>query len=265
MAEGARTTLEVVNLPSGLFAADAINRTLPRTSNEFILICADDVMLPERTIVTLERVLSSDETIGAVAPVCFYARNHSRIWWAGSTTSLLTGFTKTFGVNARIPKSRVFETGTFTTVALVRRKAFEEPTSRRLVYADSNQFPMHYEESDFSFRIRSLGWRILVTKDASAYHDVPLPEENGYLRLWNVHTKQRAYFTCRNRIIFQKKYSDAPQFVLFALFFNQILLAQYFRVILVKSRAPLKFKLGILKACWQGLRDGLQSRPAELY
>src|SRR5207244_11366960 len=39
---------------------------------------------------------------------------------------------------------------------------------------DSSTFPIHYEEADFCYRVRSRGYDVSVVTSAKTWHDIPL-------------------------------------------------------------------------------------------
>jgi GT2 family glycosyltransferase len=239
-----------------MYVSGSINEALHYVNGDYILICADDVVVERDTIENLVKCLSSHKHIGIICPLCYYLRRPDRIWWAGSKIDLLTSRTYKYGIDLPLPNSDIFETDSFTTIALIRRELFYD--NGKLYFVDPKEFPIHNEEADFSFRARLKGWRVCVTKSAKAYHDISLPEEHNLARLFHVHTGSRAYYVARNRIIFQKKYSKLWQFLIFILFFNWLFAIYYLRIILLKSDKPLPERLKIAYSYCRGLLSGIK-------
>jgi len=255
--------VEILQGTDNMYVSGAINLALPRTTGEFILLSSDDVVLEKNAIQDLVGVLLSHEAVGIVSPVCCYLEDKRRIWWAGSRFNMWTGRTLFYGVNLSIPDTEIFDSDTFTTLALIRKELFYEKNCRKPLFVDPNEFPMHYEEVDFSFRAKKKGWRICVTKGARAYHDIPAPDGDDLLRAFGVHTCSRAYFSARNRVLFHKKYSELPQFLVFVFVSGLLFMPYYSNLILLKSRRPLGERRKILKSYLRGFVDGLGGKPVQ--
>jgi len=251
--------VKVIKGHEDMYVSGAINESIQHANGDYILICADDVVLEKDTIQKLVDVLLSYADIGIICPICYYLKDPKRIWWAGSKVNMWTSRTYFYERDLPLPNTEIFDTDSFTTVALIRKELFYDKDGK-LFFVDQREFPIHNEEADFSFRAKMRGWRVCVTKNAKAYHDIPPPEEESDLaRLFHVHTERRAYYTARNRIIFHKKYSKWWQFLFFILMFNWLFTLYYvMRVILLGSKRPFKERLRIAKAYLKGVMDGLK-------
>ncbi len=253
-------TIEILNC-GNMHVSNAINLGLPHTSSDLVLLCSDDVVLEKNTIQNLVNILLVNGDIGIICPICCYLEDKNRIWWAGSKINMWTSKTHFYGVDFPFPPTEIFDSDTFTTVALVRRELFYNKDRDELFFVDPSEFPIHYEEVDFSFRAKTKGWKVCVTKHTKAYHDVPTPEGGDILRNFGIHTPSRAYFSLRNRVIFHKKYSTFWQFLAFILVFNLLFLLYYPNVILFKSKRPISERMKILKSYLRGFIDSLSWRP----
>ncbi len=260
---GQETGVKIEILHCGnVYVSNAINLGLPHTSSNLILLCSDDVVLEKDTIQNLVNILLVNGDIGIICPICCYLKDKNRIWWAGSKINMWTSKMRFYGVDSPFPLTEIFDSDTFTTVALVRRELFYNKDRGKMFFVDPNEFPIHYEEVDFSFRAKAKGWKVCITKRAKAYHDVPTPEGGDVLRVFGVHTPKRAYFSLRNRVIFHKKYSTFWQFLAFILVFVLLFLLYYPNVILFKSKRPIAERIKILRSYLRGFIDSLSWRPA---
>jgi len=249
--------IKIIKGHEEMYVSGAVNEGILHTSGDYVLICADDVVLEKDTIQKLVNVLLNYDNIGIICPVCYYLRDPERIWWAGSKVNMWTSRTYFYGRDLPIPDTEIFDTDSFTTVALIRKELFHN--EGKLFFVAPQEFPIHNEEADFSFRAKMGGWRVCVTKNAKAYHDIPPPEEESDLaRLFHVHTERRAYYTARNRIIFHKKYSKWWQFLIFILIFNWLFTLYYLRIILLGSKKPFEERLKIAKAYLKGVVEGIK-------
>jgi hypothetical protein len=249
--------IKILKGKEDMYVSGSINEGIHHACGDYILICADDVVLEYDTIEKLVKVLLNHKDIGVICPICFHLKKPERIWWAGSKINMWTSRTYIYGVGLPLPNTEIFDTDSFTTIALIRSELFYN--KGRPFFVNEKEFPIHNEEADFSFRAKMRGWRVCVTKNSKAYHDIPLPEEGCDLaRLFHVSSKKRAYFVARNRIIFHKKYSSSLQFLIFILIFNWVFTLYYLRIILLKSKKSFKDRLEIAKAYLKGVLDGIK-------
>ncbi|WP_456374735.1 glycosyltransferase family 2 protein [Methanocaldococcus sp.] len=250
--------VKIIKSQKNLLAAGGINYGLPYLRGEYILLLADDVIVENDTIKKLVKFLDSKEDAGIVCPVVYYWKDKSRIWWAGSKINMVTSRTYFYGRELKLPKKEFWETDSYTTIMLARKDVFIEENGK-LFYVNTEEFPIHNEEADFSFRAKMKGWKLYVLKTAKAYHDISLPEETREkARLFHVHNELRAYYTARNRIIFHKKYSKWWQFLIFISIFNWLFTLYYLRVILLGSKKPFKERLKIAKSYLKGVVEGIK-------
>ena len=158
------------------------------------------------------------------------------------TTYLLNG--KRFQENT-LPK--IIESEDFPNCFMVRSEIIKKYN----ILFDEKTFPIHYEESDFCYRIKKLGYKVACYTRAIVWHDVKRSKMTGFETEW------RTYFTARNRIIFHKKYSKWWQFLIFILIFNWLFTLYYLRVILLGSKKPFRERLKIAKAYLKGVVEGI--------
>ena len=78
--------------------------------------------------------------------------------------------------------------------AFMVRKAFS-----RNVFFDSDLFPIGWEDTDYTTRIKRSGYDVVVLPWIKVWHD--------YSGAHFLKSKLRLYFEVRNRIIFHKKWS----------------------------------------------------------
>jgi hypothetical protein len=219
------------------------------SSGDFVLFIDDDNVVDKRMIKYLVECMKKHPEIGICAPLMFYYRS-SIIWCAGVRRNMVTSHT-TYLFNGKnfneIQMPEVIESDDFPNCFMVK----SEIIRKNSILFDEEDFPMHYEESDFCYRIRKLGFKAACFIKAKIWHDFKRSKITGF------ETEQRAYFTARNRIIFHKKYSKWYQFFLFILIFNWLLTLYYLVIILLKLEKPVKRKVNILRAYLIGILDGI--------
>jgi len=168
---------------------------------EFIFFLDSDNIVDKQILTELIKVIEEDRKIGVVGPKMYYYKDPKQIWMAGGNINLFTSRTTHIGNeidNGQFDQVR--EVGHFANAFLVRREVIE-----KIGLFDENYFIM-YEESDFMLRAKRAGYKIIYAPTAKLWHDIIVPEDNSNpLRKLSLFTKQRAYFTARNRILFMRK------------------------------------------------------------
>jgi GT2 family glycosyltransferase len=158
--------VSLVRLASMQGLAGAINQGVAQTRGEYILILNPDVRLEADVVEQMLSAADSDPGCAAVAPKL-------RFWWAPAFLNGIgnqPGFFRWGSDNG----SGHLDLGQFDdweeapsacfAAALVRRSAWEE------VGPCDEGFRFYYEDSDWSFRARLLGWRVRAAPSAVIYH-----------------------------------------------------------------------------------------------
>ncbi len=225
------------------------------TGDLFFLMDSDNI-IARNTISELVRAISSHSNIGIACPLTYYFKDPKRIWWAGTARSKVTSFTKSIGKD-KLDTNQfkdLIRSESFRNALMIKKEIIQE-----VGLFDEKNFPIHYEEADFSERIKKRGFEIVVVPTTKIWHDIPLPEEvEDKARLFHCHNELRAYYCGRNRIIFHKIYSKKWGYLIFISSFLWIFTTYYLKVILVNSNKPLKERLKVIKAYLRGTLDGLR-------
>jgi GT2 family glycosyltransferase len=213
-----------------------------RNSNgEYIFFLDHDTVVDGNALSELVTVIENDYEIGIAGPVIYYYEQPKRIWAAGTSINLLTGkisFNKAGEVDAGL-LNQIIEVQVLPTAFLVKREVVA-----KIGLFDDVYFAV-YEDTDFCFRARGAGYKVVCVPTAKAWHKVPLdPREQviGVLR--------RAYYVARNRIIFMRKHLKPLNFVFFFLVFVPVY-ALYYTFQSVKF-GKLNFALNYWRGVWKG-------------
>jgi GT2 family glycosyltransferase len=248
--------VKVVRNDRELLPAGSRNVGIINSKGEYIFLVDDDNVIDENCIQELVDTFRTDDKIGIVAPIMYYLKQPNRIWCAGVKRSKITSLTKVMWMyeidNGQF--NELLESDDFPNAFMIKREIIE-----KIGLFNERDFPIHYEESDFGERVRRKGYNIVCNPKAKIWHDVSLPEDvEDKARLFHCHSKLRAFYCGRNRIIFHRKYSKWWQFLIFILIFNWLFTLYYLRVILLKSEKPFKERLEIAKAYLRGVLAGIK-------
>jgi GT2 family glycosyltransferase len=229
------------------------NLGINNSKGDFIFLVDDDNVLEEYCINKLVEMLVSQNAVGVVAPIMYYYSNPKTVWCAGIKRNLTSSQTITIG-NGKIDTGQfniAIESHDFPNAFMVRREIVKEEG----VLFDDKYFPLVYEESDFCYRVRKNGWKIVVVPGAKIWHDVPKE-----LFFMGRYTNLKAYYLGRNRIIFHKKYSKRYEFSVFKMFFLPIFTLAYAFLVLQHWFLRGKFLSGIKisKSYIKGTVDGIK-------
>ena len=240
--------LNIVRTKKELFPAGSRNRGIENSTGDYILFIDDDNVVDKNTIMHLVEIMSTHPDIGVCAPLMLHYGTNI-IWCAGVKRNMITSKT-TYLLNGKdlregdIPE--IIESDDFPNCFMVKSEILKKCD----ILFDEENFPIHFEESDFCYKIRRIGYKCICYTKAKVWHDVRRSKITGFETEW------RTYYTARNRIIFHKKYSKWWQFLIFILIFSPLVTFYYLKQIWTSSKNP-STKLKIMKAYLKGIMDGL--------
>jgi GT2 family glycosyltransferase len=240
--------VKVLRNEKELFVSASRNIGVSVSKGDFILFVDDDNVVEEGMIKQLISYMKSHEDVGVCAPLMLYYGT-DKILCAGVRRNMTTSKT-TYLLNGRILGSeklpKVIFSDDFPNCFMVRSVIVRKYN----VSFDNILFPIHFEESDFCYKIKQLGYEIVCYTETVVWHDVR-PSNGGF------ETELRTRLTARNRILFHRKYSKRWQFLIFILIFNWIFTFYYSNKILFHTKNRIDKKLMVLNSYLAGTRDGL--------
>lgn len=209
-------------------------------SANYLLFFDHDMVAEKNMLAELVKVAESDNEIGIVTPKIYYFGDKKRIWSAGTGINLWTGKIIFRGGEDIGQYEKVEEVEVAPAAILVKRN-----TMKKLKSFDNNYFAC-YEDTDFCFRARELGFKTFYAPRAIAYHILSWDLKDNVDRVLS-----RAYWIGRNRIIFMKRFGK--NFHLFILLFMPLFCLYYFILSIKTDRVTdwLKF----MRGTWRGLSD----------
>ncbi len=172
---------------------------------DYLFFFDHDMVANEKMLEELVKVAESNPKIGIVTPKIYYFEDKKRIWAAGTEINLWTGQVLFRGGKDRGQYNKIADVQVAPAAMLVRKEMIDKIGRFDDIYFAT------YEDTDFCFRARKAGYRVVYIPKAITYHKIPLRERESVERLLS-----RAYWVGRNRMIFMKRYGK--NFWLFLLF-----------------------------------------------
>lgn len=225
------------------------NIGIKESTGDFVLLIDDDNIIDKRMITCLVQCIEANPNVGICAPLMLYYKTNT-IWCAGIKRNMLTSRT-VFLLNGKnfkcVNLPEIIHSDDFPNCFLLRSEIVKK---YRLLFDEKN-FPMHYDETDFCYRVKNLGYDIVCCTKAMVWHDARRSKVAGFETEWRTH------LTARNRVIIHRKYSRLWQFLIFILIFNQLFTLYYLKVILFRSEKPFNERVKIAKSYLKGVFDGI--------
>jgi GT2 family glycosyltransferase len=190
--------LRIVHAGLGLNLAGARNLGWRSTSSSVCVFIDDDNAVEPEAIDELVRVFE-DREVGLAGPV-IYSGDEAIVWCAGIRRSPWT--TRTIWPlhgQWQLPDALTWPTDDMPDAFAVPRTVLEAVGG-----LDEERFPFHYDEADLGARIRALGLRGVVVRDARVRHYSRVKVSIGetMVRAIVLNDPDRARFFARNRIRF---------------------------------------------------------------
>lgn len=205
--------------------------------SDYLLLFDHDIIADKDMIFELLKVAETKDEIGIVTPKIYYWEDKKRIWSAGTGINLWTGQIIFRGGLDKGQYESIEEIEVAPAVMLVKKEVI-----KRVKNFDDRYFAT-YEDTDFCFRAREVGFKTYYAPLAIAYHKIPLDSKEEDQRLLT-----RLYWIGRNRILFMKDFGK--NFYIF-LFFLPLFILYYF--MLSFRNGKLSSFLQFLKGTMVGL------------
>lgn len=211
-----------------------------------MLLNNDTIVKPDFANILVEKLLS-DNTIGAIQPKIMYNQERDVIWNAGGFFNSFFSLLKTRGLD----KTDVGQFDKAECIDWITGCCFL--TRSNLVREIGNlddKFFIYYEDSDWSFKIKNLGFKLMYEPQAIVYHEVGMSNKNRSGHGEGNVSPFTYYMIIRNHLFFIRRYAKG---------INRIgsWLNQFFKILTYIGYFVLRRRFKKLKAVVRGLRDGL--------
>lgn len=201
--------IQIIRNKTNLFTAGSRNEGFKHVKGDYVFFIDDDNVLDKNAISSFINLFKKDPTIGELGPVNYSCANRKKILWSGTNRNMFTTLTNQSRDIKKFGKLESWETDDVPNAFMVKA----DIVKKNKIYF-KKYYGIMYEESDYAYRIRNLGYSIKVVKDAKIYHDVEEYVEGKMTKDYMYHFMEdmrRPYVFARNRIIFHFLYSNKLQ------------------------------------------------------
>jgi len=214
------------------------------TDTDYFFLMDSDIILDEKCLEELLKVMTSDKKIGIVAPVilkedgCSLSLGGRYINFMSQP--FLLGYDKKFSKKRGnfLKKEVDYVTGA---ISLIKKDVF-----KKVGIFDSRFDPYGFEDIDWSLRVKRAGYKIVVSGKSFATHI----GEFSFFR----ETPERLYETTKKRLFLARKHLPNPFFLLLFLpffFLRGVLLTSF--IYLLKGKLDLI--MATIRGMFYGIRD----------
>jgi GT2 family glycosyltransferase len=243
-------SVKLIEFEDNLGAVDARNIGIKCAKGDFLLFVDSDNIVDSKLICELLSLIETDKTIGFVGPKMYYFTDPNRIWYAGAKINLLTSKTTYIGIN-EIDNGQydiIKEVEHIPNVWMVRKEVIDKISVLDPAYV------MTYEESDWAMRARKAGFKVMFCPNAKVWHKIPrLKDQKGLRAVIGFDTQYRIYQMSRNRTLFMKRFAPKINFIVYLIFFMNVLNIYYVYLFIKYMRFDLVSPLV------KGSIDGIKS------
>lgn len=234
--------MKLVKSQKNLGVTGGRNLGAKHANGDYVLFLDHDTVVDGRMLFELTSVMHNDSSIGLAGPIVYYYDDPRRIWAAGTSISLISGRIS-FNFADAIDHGQfnnTMEVQVLPAALLVKKEVLNK------VEPFDDTFFAVYEDTDFCFRVREAGYKVVCVPKAKIWHKTPL--DRRVQALWVL---SRAYYIARNRIIFMKKHVGNLRLALFLTIFLWVYALYY----ILKSFQFMKMRYAV--DFWNGIIDGL--------
>lgn len=227
---------------------------------EYVFFLDSDTLVDKKLLSELVKTADSDSRVGIVCPKMYYFDQKNVIWYAGSFVNLLTSRTYNIGCNEEDngQYDQLRETQFAPTAYLVKRSVINK------LKGHDETFFMTYGDTDYGFRARENGFKVLFCPTAKLWHRLGKKENSRTIRALGYNLPMRAYYFARNRVIFMKKHAPKLNFLLFMVIFFP-LFTIYFLFKIIYFRGGWQFIKPHLYGSFDGLKYLSTNKVKNIY
>lgn len=229
-------------------AAKGRNQGIIISKGKFVLFVDDDAEIDKELISVLVNVLTREKNVGIVQPKIYDMEKRNVLQGIGCDVNLFTGRVSSLGIR-EADKGQYDNTTELQSVGciwMVKKQVLDK------IGGYDEEYFIPWEDTDFSFRARKAGFRILFAPKALAWHKgLKNTFVNPMIDYLGIRSPERAYRISRNKIIFMRKHAQIIKFLFFLFFVLPINTLIHSLIIFVCLRIDLLWEY------WKGLIFGL--------
>lgn len=228
----------------------AIRYVADNSAPDYFLILNNDTVVAPDFLGQMIKVTESDASIGIVGPKVYYYKFPNRIQGAGGKVNMRTGQASHIGI-------KEIDSGQYDTQQEVDYISgccllIKKEVIQKVGLFDESYF-CYWDETDYCFRVREAGYKVIYIPEAKIWHKAPLK-----LRIWD-RTPMGAktsglyyYYMARNNFKFMRKHATQTQYRSFLFYFFGYHFWFMTAVCLLYHR-----DVGRLFGFYRGVKDGL--------
>jgi len=169
------------------------------SKGDYLFFIDHDNVIDRNAINELVNFMERNGDVGLAGPIMYYYSVPKEIWCAGGKLRQPLYFTSWMFQHetSEIPQvanTYAMECDYIPNAFMVRKRIIKE-----IGFFDEKNFPLLWEDADFSLRIKQRGYQIVIVPRAKVWHDVSTGRDFHI-------TEERAFFRGRDRTRFYLKY-----------------------------------------------------------
>ncbi|MGI0148937.1 MAG: glycosyltransferase family 2 protein [Thermoplasmata archaeon] len=214
-----------------------------REEAQYVLLANNDILFAPDAIERLVSTAETDPRIGIVVPRIYYSDHPRRLWAAGSTISPVTGLTSHRGMDCEEaefpPAPAPVDVDMCTGCCMLVKTSIIREVGRMRA-----EFFLYYDETDWCWRIRRAGFRIVLDDRSHIWHKVSKTVGVSSPIFW--------YYLTRNHILFvHLNFTRRNRFI--ALLYLTTVLSPHRFLLLLVLRSPQQ-AYAVIRGCIAGYR-----------
>jgi len=222
-----------------------IRYILNNSEPDYFLLLNNDTVVDPEFLTEMVKVAESNPSIGMAGPKAYFYDDPNRFWLVWFEVDMRVG-------QAFHGRGRKIDRGQYENIRqvgyipgsclLVKRKVIQH------VGLLDESYVNYWDETDYCFRARKTGYKIVYVPKAKIWHKVQQTQkrESGF----------RWYYRARNHFRFMRSHATKSQYRSFLLYFFGFYLWFITGICLIYHRGDVKALLGF----YRGVRDGLLAR-----
>ncbi len=229
-------------------AAAGRNQGIAVSKGKFILFVDDDAQVDKEMVSQLIKLLEGEKKTGIVQPKIYDMERRNVLQGIGCDVNLLTGRVSSLGIREadKGQYDKVRELQSIGCIWMVKREVIDK------IGGYDEEYFIPWEDTDFSFRARKAGFKILFIPKALAWHRGPKSTAiNPLIDYLGIRSADRAYRISRNKIIFMRKHAKVINFLLFLFIFLPLYTFIHSLII------AISFRFDLLRQYWKGIVSGI--------
>ena len=192
--------VRVVRNTKRKLTSGARNVGIKCSKGDYLFLVDHDNVIDKKTITELVNFMESNKNVGLVGPLMYYYSTPKEIHCAGGKLTrplCIPTYIFQHKKSETLPLEQIYaiECEYVPNAFMVRRQIIKE-----IGFFDEENFPILWEDLDFSLRIKQKGYRIVIVPRAKIWHDVSTAKDFHI-------DEERAFFRGRNRTKFYLKYA----------------------------------------------------------